>query len=355
VTPTEPTGQAPSPADESPADRDRDCPAQDDSSLWRAEAGNALEQVRDELARVEKRSEPPGNAVEITIIEKCLKDALETLRSRPDEAKGWKRVPRWLTLLTLYYSGSNVERTWSSIHRASASLYILYTPDELPAKVSRLQMLAKELPDLDDQTAWLKDVKEKLKAKRVPDLRMRTGLREVYQEATDASSALQVAARTLRNALLLASVVLAVVLLGLGFAHMLDHSLLSVCVVPSDGPDICPAGSSARGLDVFAIELAGMLGGVISVVIPIATGERIKTPYRVFNHQLVLKVLAGAATGFAGVVLIESHFVTGFEMVNGAAIIGYAIFFGASQQALTALIDRQANELAEKTPTTKSV
>jgi hypothetical protein len=98
-----------------------------------------------------------------------------------------------------------------------------------------------------------------------------------------------------------------------------------------------------------------MLGGAISVVIPIATGERIKTPYRVFNHQLALKVLAGAATGFAGVVLIESSFVTGFEIANGTAIIGYAIFFGASQQALTALIDRQANKLAEKTPTTKSV
>jgi hypothetical protein len=329
---------------------DRDCPAQNDPSLWRAEAGNALEQVRDDFSRVKKRKE--SSDVEVDIIKRCLEDALETLSSRPGEAKkGWKL---WLARLMLYYSGSNVERTWSSIHRASASLYILYSSAELPAKVSRLQMLAKELPDLDDQTAWLKDVKEKLKAKG-PSQRTRAGLREVYQEATDVSSALQVAARTLRNALLLASVVLAVILLGLGFVHLYDHSLLSVCAMPSHGSEICPTGSSASGLDVFVVELAGMLGGAISVVIPIATGERIKTPYRVFNHQLALKVLAGAATGFAGVVLIESSFVTGFEIANGTAIIGYAIFFGASQQALTALIDRQANKLAEKTPTTKSV
>lgn len=50
--------------------------------------------------------------------------------------------------------------------------------------------------------------------------------------------------------------------------------------------------------------MAGMLGGLLLIVIPLATGERIKTPYRVFNQQLVLKLLAGAASGLGGVVLL---------------------------------------------------
>ena len=123
--------------------------------------------------------------------------------------------------------------------------------------------------------------------------------------------------------------------------HVLDKNIVWLCVTVNGG-HVCPAGEgSSHPFDVFGVELAGMLGGILSVVIPVATGERIKAPYRVFNHQLLLKILAGAASGLAGVVLVESGFIPAFAVKSGTTIIGYAVFFGIAQQALTGVVDRR--------------
>lgn len=335
--------------------------APDESALWRAEANAALWEVSREFEQVKGNADGDEKKVVRKTIEDDLAQALQTLARPPRGKHPWERIwsarRRFTQGLRLYYSGAHIERTWSSIHHAGALLYLLYGPALLRAKADRLWALVKELPNMSDQEHRLEAIKEQLKGPVAgEDLGVvRAHLSEIYQEATDASSVLQVSARTLRNALLLASLALVLILFGLGWAHLEDNSLLSVCATSNSGIEACPAGTSARDFDVFAVELAGMLGGALSVVIPIAGGERIKTPYRVFNHQLLLKVLAGGATGLAGVMLLEGAVLSTVQINTEAAIVGYAIFFGATQQILTGMIDRQANQLADKTPTAKSV
>ncbi len=274
-----------------------------------------------------------------------------------------RRLGRFWLKLKLYYSGASIERCWSAIHSASAALFMAYDESELPAQAARLRGLLQALPDLDWQLALVTEIINELEPHKEPKRRtrtkkelsvMRARLRQIHLDAMDASSSLQIQARTLRNTLLVASGALFAVLLLLGFTHMFNGCIFKICTNVS-GHSVCPGGASAHSVDVFTVELAGMLGGLLSAVIPLATGERIKTPYRVFNHQMLLKILAGAATALAGVLLVESHVVSQIKFGSTATLLGYAVFFGFSQQVLTGLVDKRANELGRETPTAKSV
>ena len=256
----------------------------------------------------------------------------------------------------LYYSGASIERTWAAIHSASAALYMAYDRAELPAQAKRLRGLIAALPGLDWQLASLTEIINELEdPKNGDELTIRAKLRQIHLDAMDATGSLQTEARTLRNTLLVASGALFLVLTLLGGMHMFNDYVIKVCAERSRDQLVCPGGGAPHSFDVFTIELAGMLGGILSAVIPLALGERIKTPYRVFNHQLLLKIFAGAATALAGVLLIESQVASQLEFKSPAMMLGYAVFFGFSQQVLTGLIDRRASDLAKETPTAKSV
>lgn len=329
-----------------------------DSSLWRAEAWIAYAQVWDELQRVRCAKAWGSQDVrecEIKIVQADLDAALRLMAPAPSR---WRTcIRRFGGKLALYYSGAQIERTWSAIHRANATLYMLYHESELAPQAMRLQELVSALPDLKPQEASLatvlNDLKKTVRGRR-RSLGIRATLRELYQEAMGRSDLLQVEARRLRNSLLAASAALLVVVCALGVAHAIDQGILPFCETVN-GDSVCLSGSSSGRFDVFVVALAGLLGGALSMIIPIATGERINTPYRVFNHQLLLKMVTGAATGIAGVALVESDFIAGFTLESGTAIFGYAIFFGFAQQALTGMIDHRASSLAKETPATKSV
>jgi hypothetical protein len=178
-------------------------------------------------------------------------------------------------------------------------------------------------------------------------------LRGIYERAVDVSDNLQREARGLRNALLIASTASFFVLMALGIAHAIDEHILELCT--GKAPRACPISGSAHPFDVFTVELAGMLGGLLSMVIPLSLGEQIKTPYRVFNQQLLLKMLVGAAAGLGGILLIESDVITTIKLTSTTTILGYAVFFGFAQQVATGAIDRRADALAKQTPIAKSV
>lgn len=339
-----------------------------DPALWRAEAWASYAQLDSEVKRAECRA---GNSekqkCEAEIVRSHLDAALETMAppvsvftegeggffSRLGSALGsWlRRIP---AKAKAFYSGASIERTWAAIHSANAALYMTYDKSELPAQAARLRGLLAALPGLDWQLALVSEILKELNESKgnLPSIRAR--LRQVHLDAMDATGSLQAEARTLRNTLLAASGALFVVLFLLGSMHMLSDCIIRVCTETKSNT-VCPGGGTSRSFDIFTVELAGMLGGILSVVIPLAMGERIKTPYRVFNYQMLLKVLAGAATALAGVLLVESQVVSQIKFDSTATLLGYAVFFGFSQQVLTGLIDRRASDLGKETPAAKSV
>jgi hypothetical protein len=342
-----------------------------DPTLWRAEAWAAYGQVADELTRVQATGPPPGADKafdrETEIVRDALDDVLEAMTRSARQERGEKEsrpaygASRLTTAISRYYSGADINRAWSAIHRASEALYSVYNPAELNAQVTRLKALVAALPDLQTQLATLSDAHAKLDGQegesdaRRKDAGARALFRELYRQAIGTTESLQAEARALRNTLLVSSCTLFVVLLLVGIVSLFDPNVFSLCTEAAKGENVCPTGSDAHRFDVFAVGLAGMLGGMLSVVIPLATGERIKTPYRVFNQQLLLKVLAGAATALTGMLLLDSGFISALEVKSEEMIVGYAVFFGFSQQVVTGFVDRRANELGKETPTTKTV
>jgi hypothetical protein len=284
---------------------------------------------------------------EAAVVRADLDDALAAMAPpRRSPVGGLKR----------YYSGGDISKAWSAIHRAGESLFAVYEEAELHAQATRLEDLVAALPDSKSSGKVLAEARVKLKSDSVSDKRtVRAMLRQLYREAIGTTEGLQAEARVLRNTLLVASIALGLVVLAFGIVNLIDTSIFPLCSKVEGGKTFCPTGTTAHSFDAFAVELAGMLGGILSVVIPLATGERIKTPYRVFNHQLLLKVIAGAGAALAGIILIQSAFTSTITLNSTAAIIGYAVFFGFSQQALTGIIDRRANELGKETPNTKTV
>lgn len=288
----------------------------------------------------------PALTSEAAVVRADLDDALAAMApTKRTFGSGLKR----------YYSGGDISKAWSAIHRAGESLFAVYEEAELYAQASRLEDLVAALPDSKSSGKVLADARVKLKSDTPRDKRtVRAMLRQLYREAIGTTEGLQAEARVLRNTLLVASIALGLVVFAFAVVNLLDTSIFPLCS-KVEGKKVCPTGTMAHSFDAFAVELAGMLGGILSVVIPLATGERIKTPYRVFNHQLLLKVIAGAGTALAGIILIQSAFTTTIKLTSTAAIIGYAVFFGFSQQALTGIIDRRANDLGKETPSRKTV
>jgi len=344
----------------------------EDTASWRAPAFSSYAYLRDELKRLESQTSAEDAARESTIksAKRTLDEALMAMTPAHQLRRGSKRwglsMPRPLIALKRFYSGSDVEQAWRALHRVQAALYTMYLPEELTPQAEHVEAVIAELPE---QAALLKaatklaseidgEANHKANANGESPSVTKPGtmLRGIYERAMDVSDNLQREARGLRNALVVASFVTLVLLLALGVAHAIDKSIIELCAPKTSSTSMaCPIDGKPHPFDVFAVELAGMLGGLLSIIIPLATGERIKTPYRVFNQQLVFKLLAAAASAIGGVLLIESGVIETIKLDSTTAILGYAVVLGFAQQIATGAIDRTADSLAKQTPTAKSV
>jgi hypothetical protein len=336
---------------------DLECRVRSDPAIWRAQAFDAYANVRDELNRLEA---PPSQPNATKVIENVKEALAESLRAMAPPCRLPRRPMRWWYQLKLFYSGSRIEQAWLAVHRARAEIYLLYPDTELKAQTESLGVLLADLPETSTLrgglTTALGHLGNKIESgtKAEPNAKVEPGVRaelqRIYGHAIGVSNVLQREARVLRNNMMVASLGIFMVVLALGVAHLLDSEIVSLC-----SSKVCPLASTDKPLDVFVVELAGMLGGLLSVVIPLASGERIMTPYRVFNQQLVLKTLAGAASAVGGVLLVGSEIITVVKFKTPAALLGYAVVFGFAQQIVTGAVDRRANTLAKETPTVKGV
>jgi hypothetical protein len=338
-----------------------ECWVREDTASWRAPAFSSYAYLRDELARL--RPSPEDQQSIAKSVERALDEALLAMtpprRRRCGHEGRLGRRPHPWTWLKRFYSGSDIEQAWRAIHRAQAALYVIYREPDLVPQAEHVEAVIAELPE---QAELLKAVTNLISQIARPGSSAPTSpthpgttLRGIYERAIDVSDNLQVEARGLRNVMMVASGASFFVIVALGVAHGINREIIELCAHTAKGQEVCPLGRSAHPLDVFTIELAGMLGGLLSIVIPLATGERIKTPYRVFNQQLVLKLVVGAASALGGVILLVGGVIDTIKLESTTAILGYAVVLGFAQQIVTGAIDRRADSLAKQTPTAKSV
>ena len=94
----------------------------------------------------------------------------------------------------------------------------------------------------------------------------------------------------------------------------------------------------------------GAAAGAASTVTALQSGTTISGPFGVLTAQALLKVVAGALTGWLGVLLMVFGGISALK-VQGTGVILFAILFGFSQQLLTQMVDKQVGSLsAPKAP-----
>ncbi len=170
--------------------------------------------------------------------------------------------------------------------------------------------------------------------------------------------------RNFRNAVMVATVVLFTVAVSLGIWGLSAPDSIPLCFNPED-KIVCPAAESvfrpeagddknsvvrqtALPGDIFLIQFVGLVAAAVSGATSLHRMEATAVPFSLPIALAVLKLPTGALTAVLGLVLMGGGFVPGLSALDSAPqILAWAILFGASQQLLTGLVDRQARGVLE--------
>jgi hypothetical protein len=109
---------------------------------------------------------------------------------------------------------------------------------------------------------------------------------------------------------------------------------------------------TASPWDVPLVELVGLVAAAVAAAVALRSMRATSTPFSLPTALAFLKVPTGALTAVLGIVLLRGQFIPGLSALDTSGqILAWAAVFGAAQQLVTRLIDRQANELIEKVGT----
>lgn len=295
-----------------PRDRLRPRPA----SVWREVAGGRLADLRVELDRIPADSRgDPGYL-----------DA----RSRLEEANRIVDAPRGLRGLL---NGAAVEAAWLRIHAVDVAVIRLATPDVVRARLPEIVTTGKEL--LGESHDSVTTIREIMGRAEWTD-HDREALAHNVKAVHAASDSENMRLRSFRNILLGATAVLA---------------LLAVCVAVvgahrSDTFGLVTSGTSLSGADIAIAELLGLVSASLVGALAIRKMKGTSTAYAVPMASLLLKLPTGALTAVAGLLMVKAGIAgNGVSLTTSAHVVGYSLLFGASQQGITGMVDRQAQSL----------
>jgi hypothetical protein len=116
----------------------------------------------------------------------------------------------------------------------------------------------------------------------------------------------------------------------------------------------CPTGRGQPSAgDVAFVEALGATSALLVGAISISRLRGTATPYALPVIVSLFKAPTGALSAVFGLILINGGFVRGIKLSSAAAIAGWALLFGASQQTFTTLIDRQAQTVLNNVASTE--
>jgi hypothetical protein len=176
--------------------------------------------------------------------------------------------------------------------------------------------------------------------------------------------------RSFRNVLLVTALTLVLIAVGVALWGSIQPKYLALCFYPQELKKIvCPtnespfdpatgippkgdiddvlSGSASPG-DILLVEFVGLLAAAVSGAASLRKIKGTTIPFGLPVALAVLKLPMGALTAVLGLLLMRGGFVPGLSALDSSAqILAWAVIFGASQQLLTAVVDRQALSVLE--------
>jgi hypothetical protein len=358
-------------------------------SAWRTEVAIRIDELehRLEVATQSPAPAPTGPSVDETItaltptgeitvrveevphrrpvappeIDKVHVDAMKLALRKAGEAI---QEPGFPTRLAAWWTGAAVTAGWEYLHEAEAELVHLEADQDIRASLPRLLTWIQEvMPKGDQRTRYERQLTKFIDGEEVVD---RTVVRQAYHDVILANNEKHVSLRELRNRLLLAIPILALMLVLVGAWHAVNPNFISMCGVSRPAAAVTASGSSASkepepalavtrcvngssqpsGRDVFEIELIGAIAGLLSVAFGLGATKTPPSRYDPRLMQIALKPVAGAATALIGVIFVQSEvLIAPASQISESVLFAYAAVFGFSQQLLTQFVDKRADKL----------
>lgn len=250
-----------------------------------------------------------------------------------------------------WWRGTLVEAAYRQMHTARAQMVDLYDESELLAEVPLAVARANATLHRDDPRVLT--VKELTECP--PDVR-RARVRRLVGDSYERLDLEHAQLRSFRNILLSAATFLTLITIGTLVFVAINPSLMPLCfegdihACPTSewGPTAEPVPRSA---DILVVAVLGALGGALAATLSIRNLKGTSTPYDVPVALAALKVPMGALTAILGLVAIQGQFIPGLSQLDSQGmILAYALVFGFAQQALSRLLDQQAQNLLEGLP-----
>ncbi|HZS13477.1 MAG TPA: hypothetical protein VFC09_02655 [Candidatus Dormibacteraeota bacterium] len=311
---------------------------------WRVQVRDRIVRDEEDLARAAQASReahPTDNAVAALALASARRHArLATASTRMSTREHLERLT--LAMLT----GAPIESAWLAIHRAEEAMLLLMDDDAVRREVAQLRRafdqlgMAKDDPRCVTYTAVLSTVAASKPGTVVADSD-RNALREIRQLVDARSDQVHAQRRALRNIQLAVAGMCGVLALFLGLA---DHFWTSGLNLQPIAPN---SGSGTPG--VGEVLLIAGLGGLLSAIVALRNLDPYGGPFGLSVVQAVLKVPAGAVTGYVGVLIMQRGLLGVVGPQDGARVLGYAALFGFAQLAVTRLIDDRANKVLAET------
>lgn len=245
-------------------------------------------------------------------------------------------------------NGAVIERAMSNLDAAEAMLLrrapLPYLKGQLPHLWAHVRQ---HLPVNDPRREYMQNIAFLKNHENLDDSDVELVIQSVRAASSEARREFT-RVRNFRNTLLSTAVLMTFIAVAVAVWGLLRPDDLNICFNPPDGR-VCPSGNAPVSTDIMLLEFVGMVSGALSGSFFLrhmrGTSSRLGLPVAL----AVLKLPTGALTAFLGLVLMRGEFIPGLSNLDTSAqIIAWAVVFGAAQQLVTGLIDRQADTVLKQ-------
>jgi hypothetical protein len=279
-----------------------------------------------------------------------------------------------------WWSGAAVDSAWMHLHNAEVLMVELMPEADLLAGRSAVVALVENTLTTTDPRRV--DMHAQLsRSWTAVGARERAVYRTALQWGFVATDEQYTRVRSFRNLIIICTIGLFLLAGGLACLGSQQPALISLCfsnAVPADAAvqatvaanevsaleprDIpavltqsCPTGQNGpTGGDLPLVTLLGMVGGALSAAVGIRGMRGTATPYGVPVALAILKLPAGALLAPLALMLLAGDFIPGLSGLDSPKqILAYSVVLGYAQQLVTRLIDKQANSVLDRVPSSE--
>lgn len=275
---------------------------------------------------------------------------------------------------------ARIERASAQLHDAEAALLAradeAYLKGLLPAVTNHV---VAHLPTSNQERLWT----EQLAKSPPPSLggEHRAGLTSAYAAASEAARREHARLRSFRSVVMITSVALLLFAGGVALVGWQQPAWIPLCyspqtldkvVCPTAETALPPAASgegnenptgtvasegtelddvvadTARKQDIAVVMLLGLAASAVTGAAALRRIRGTSTPFAVPVALILLKLPTGALTAVLGLLLLRGGFVPGFSALDSSGqVLAWAVVFGAAQQLVTGVVDRQAQDVLD--------